>query len=49
MSSSHKCAGSLFQMRGPASAKLLSPNVSICQLMLQNFLNYIKGKDKGSV
>jgi len=27
MSSSCKCAGRLFQTRGPAAAKLLSPNV----------------------
>ena len=27
MSSSRKCAGRLFQTRGPATAKLLSPNV----------------------
>jgi len=27
MSSSRKCAGRLFQTRGPAAAKLLSPNV----------------------
>jgi len=27
MSSSYKCTGMLFQTRGPAAAKLLSPNV----------------------
>jgi len=53
MSSSRKCAGRLFQTRGPATAKLLSPNVLCVRGTAQDLSveerTYVVGKVRSCV